>query len=107
MNVDHESQKAGALVTDVEALAQQIAQLPRLQLRGLMGLPQADQSEADTLQSFQALATLFHKIQHLDSQIDTLSMGMSNDMELAIRAGSNMIRIGTALFGARQYPQRA
>lgn len=105
VNIDREEQKAGIDPDQADSLAREILALPNLQLRGLMGLPKAGQDIAEARNSFQALAQLFHKIQQLDAQVDTLSMGMSGDLENAVAAGSNMIRIGTALFGQREYPQ--
>ena len=82
-------------------LAAQIKQLPRLKLRGLMAIPKP---ESDTKQQKIALAQmneLFIQLQSEFEGIDTLSMGMSDDMQSAIECGSTMVRIGTAIFGAR------
>jgi pyridoxal phosphate enzyme (YggS family) len=96
-----ESPRAGCPRGAVPALADQIARLPRLRLRGLMLLPQAG-LDADALrEEYQAARALFDQLNADGHSLDTLSMGMSDDFELAIEEGSTMIRIGTALFGKR------
>ena len=103
VNVDLAETKSGVSPTDLKALAMAIWKLPHLKLRGLMSIP--DPVSNDDLQrAHQRLKALFEEIKadHPTPEIfDTLSMGMTNDLELAISEGSTMVRIGTALFGAR------
>ena len=102
-NVDLAETKSGVSPTDLKALAMAIWKLPHLKLRGLMSIPDPV-SENDLQRAHQQLKVLFEEIKadHPTPEIfDTLSMGMTNDLELAISEGSTMVRIGTALFGAR------
>ena len=98
VNQAHEAQKGGASVADVVPLARAILALPRLKLRGLMTIPPAD---ADPEPWFRELAALHARLCRDGFALDTLSMGMSADFEKAIAAGSNCVRIGTAIFGPR------
>ncbi len=98
VNQAREAQKRGAAVEDVPALARAILALPRLRLRGLMTIPPAD---SDPEPWFRALAALQARLRGEGLALDTLSMGMSADFEKAIAAGSNCVRIGTAIFGSR------
>ena len=101
VNINHEENKSGLNVQEVEALAKLISSLPHLKLRGLMTIPKAVQSP-DALQgSFLEMETLFKQLKAIYPDIDTLSMGMSSDIEAAINNGSTMVRVGTALFGQR------
>jgi hypothetical protein len=101
VNIDQETSKAGVLVNEVIPLAAALAVLPNLTLRGLMAIPLASHSEEEQRESFHKMQQLFAQLQTKYPQVDTLSMGMSNDMQLAIEAGSTMVRVGTAIFGAR------
>jgi len=102
VNVSGEASKSGVELADVENLAGAIATLPRLQLRGLMAIPEpgADRSR------YASVRKLFDK---LKSQFgfDTLSMGMSDDLDVALAEGSTMVRIGTAIFGPRKKEKTA
>ena len=101
VNIDHQQTKDGCQPEDVAELVQTISRLPKLKLRGIMVIPAPEHAEA-----FEAAKTLFDavKAQHAHpEQWDTLSMGMSSDLDAAIAAGSTIVRIGTALFGARDY----
>ena len=103
VNVDLAETKSGVSPTDLKALAMAIWKLPHLKLRGLMSIPDPV-SENDLQRAHLQLKALFEEIKagHPTPEIfDTLSMGMTNDLELAISEGSTMVRIGTALFGAR------
>ena len=103
VNVDLAVTKSGVSPTDLKALAMAIWKLPHLKLRGLMSIPDPV-SENDLQRAHQQLKALFEEIKagHPTPEIfDTLSMGMTNDLELAISEGSTMVRIGTSLFGAR------
>ena len=102
VNLDDETSKSGVNVEDVAKLANYILQLPRLRLRGLMLIPKPQNDEQLQYLSFLRLKQLLDKLnQQLNLTMDTLSMGMSNDYKAAIRAGSTIVRIGTAIFGAR------
>jgi len=86
------------------ALAAAIAQLPRLRLRGLMAIPEpANGFEAQRV-PHRALRRLFESLRNQGLALDTLSIGMSDDLEAAIAEGSTLVRVGTAIFGARQAP---
>ena len=101
VNIDAQDTKDGCQPSEVAELVRQISQLPHLKLRGLMVIPAPNHSQAfqDAKQLFDAV-----KAQHAQPEDwDTLSMGMSGDLNAAIAAGSTMVRIGTALFGARDY----
>ena len=102
VNINDEASKAGVSLTDVDALATHIDDLPNLTLRGLMAIPAAAQSSQDLNDTFTRLRAKFHDMQQRFDNVDTLSMGMSADMQQAITNGSTMVRIGTAIFGARQ-----
>jgi pyridoxal phosphate enzyme (YggS family) len=101
VNLEAEASKGGAAPEEVAALAQGVAALPRLTLRGLMCLPPADADEERQRQRFARLATLRAELNAAGFALDTLSMGMSADLEAAVREGATIVRIGTALFGAR------
>jgi pyridoxal phosphate enzyme (YggS family) len=96
--------RAGVDPAGIAELAEDIAGLPALRLRGLMLVPLPDQPETALRRQFAALRESLHDLQRRGHQVDTLSMGMSDDLELAILEGSTLVRIGTALFGPRSYP---
>ena len=106
VNVSDEASKAGCSAADLTALAAAAAQLPRLKLRGLMAIPEPT---SDPQQQNSAFARLRELQEQLNAQfnlkLDTLSMGMSDDLEAAIHQGSTWVRVGSALFGARDYGQ--
>ena len=118
INIDGEASKSGVAPADVEALAAQVAQLPRLQLRGLMCIPENAINVIASHASFQRARAIFDHVNasklpikppissKINSQVnfltlDTLSMGMTADLEVAIACGSTMVRVGTAIFGVR------
>lgn len=101
VNIDREPQKAGCAPEDVEALAAAVAGFESLKLRGLMTIPSADNSPAQARAAFAGIRSLFESLQARHPGVDTLSMGMSADLEAAIAEGSTMVRAGTALFGPR------
>ncbi|MNL68426.1 hypothetical protein D3C87_1931440 [compost metagenome] len=86
------------------ALAQAVAVLPGLRLRGLMAIPEPEDDPAAQRRPFAAMCALLGTLRENGLDLDTLSMGMSGDMEAAIAEGATLVRIGTAIFGARQYP---
>ena len=102
VNVSGEASKSGCTPADLPALANAISALPHLTLRGLMAIPEPteDRTEQDA-----AFATVRDLQNSLNLPLDTLSMGMSHDLESAIAQGATWVRIGTALFGARDYGQ--
>ncbi|QHJ12938.1 Pyridoxal phosphate homeostasis protein [Paraglaciecola mesophila] len=102
VNIDNEASKAGVPPEEVNLLAEQISNMPNLTLRGLMTIPRVQQNAEMQRDSLSAMNALFVQLQTKYPQIDTLSMGMSNDMQLAIECGSTMVRIGSAIFGSRQ-----
>ncbi len=102
VNVDEEPQKAGASVDGLSELAHYVASLPRLNLRGLMAIPRETADLEKRRASFRRLAKLFEELRPVEpNQWDTLSMGMSDDFEIAIAEGATLVRIGTAIFGER------
>lgn len=101
VNISEEEAKSGCHPNEITELAQYIDQCAHLQLRGLMAIPAKSDDANTQIQYFEQLQTCFDKLQTQYPHIDTLSMGMSNDVEAAIAAGSTMVRIGTDIFGTR------
>ena len=101
VNIDDEASKHGCAPADVAALADAVAAEPRLRLRGLMAIPAPHADVARRREAFRAMRALFDALQARHPGIDTLSMGMSEDYVPAIEEGATMVRIGSALFGAR------
>jgi pyridoxal phosphate enzyme (YggS family) len=104
VNVSGEDSKSGCSPADAPALLQAVAALPSLQLRGLMCIPEPTQDAATLAARFGVLRQLQQQMAAQGLVLDTLSMGMSADMAQAIAAGSTLVRVGTAIFGARHYP---
>ncbi|MGE9551661.1 YggS family pyridoxal phosphate-dependent enzyme [Erwinia amylovora] len=103
INISDEHSKSGIMLEALPELATEIAQLPRLTLRGLMAIPAPEADYQRQLAVCQQMAEAFSRLKKEYPSVDTLSLGMSDDMEAAIAAGSTMVRIGTAIFGARDY----
>jgi pyridoxal phosphate enzyme (YggS family) len=101
VNLDGETQKAGCAPQDIAGLAEQVAAADHLRLRGLMAIPAPRQQWAEQIEVFQRLYRLFETLGHHHPHVDTLSAGMSDDLEAAIHCGATLIRVGTALFGPR------
>lgn len=101
VNISGEDQKSGLAPAEVLSFAQQLEAFDRLKLRGLMCIAEATNNEAELARQFSEMHQLFQQLQNEHNDIDTLSMGMSSDMNLAIACGSTEIRIGTDIFGAR------
>lgn len=101
VNVDDAPSKAGVAVQHAQALALDIAALPNLVLRGIMCIPDPVPGFEAQVAAFQRATHLFRQWQQAGLAVDTLSMGMSGDLDAAIAAGSTMVRVGTALFGVR------
>jgi pyridoxal phosphate enzyme (YggS family) len=101
INISGESSKQGVTPAEAPALAREIAQLPNVRLRGLMALPEPTDDSRQQHLAFSRVRALFDELRRDGHDLDTLSMGMSADLEAAIEEGSTMVRIGTAIFGAR------
>lgn len=101
VNIDDEGSKHGCAPEDVSRLAARVAREPMLCLRGLMAIPAPAPDPLDRRAAFARMRALFDELRALHPSVDTLSMGMSDDLELAIAEGATMVRVGTALFGAR------
>jgi pyridoxal phosphate enzyme (YggS family) len=107
VNVSEEDSKSGVLLAEAQALCDAISKLPNIVLRGLMAIPAPNPNPKSQREAFAAVRDCFQKIQSnraLDPSyqfFDTLSMGMSDDLEAAIAEGSTMVRVGTAIFGKR------
>jgi len=103
INIDNEESKGGVQPEDTKDLILEINQLPRLHLRGLMTLPSPRLGMDEQREPFRRLRELRDQLATPDLPLDTLSMGMSDDMEAAIAEGSTIVRVGTAIFGPRNY----
>ena len=101
VNVDGGETKSGISPQELPALAQAVAALPRLQLRGLMTIPEPAETDAQMRAVHAQAKALFESLRQQGLPLDTLSMGMSADMAAAIAEGSTMVRVGTAIFGRR------
>ena len=106
VNISGESSKSGVSAAGLPELAHAIDELPHLQLRGLMAIPAPTDDPAQQRQAFAQLRHLYEQLNASGFKLDTLSMGMTDDMEAAIAEGATIVRIGTAIFGARLSPQR-
>jgi pyridoxal phosphate enzyme (YggS family) len=102
VNIDREDTKSGVLPEQLNDLIEQVSALPNIVLRGLMAIPTANATPEQQAATFTELSDLFRHYQAELTHFDTLSLGMSNDMATAIQYGSTMVRLGTAIFGARQ-----
>ncbi|MBO1923898.1 YggS family pyridoxal phosphate-dependent enzyme [Thiomicrorhabdus sp. 6S3-12] len=109
INLDDESSKAGFNEHDIEDAVSEVLQMPHIELRGLMAIPMIRSDFAGQRAVFRRLKILLDALQKKfpDARLDTLSMGMSGDLEAAIMEGATWIRIGTDLFGARDYGSKA
>ena len=101
VNVSGEASKSGVAPAEVRALAEAISRNPRLRLRGLMAIPEPTSDESLQRRRFAALRAQFDLLNRDGFGLDTLSMGMSQDLEAAIMEGATMVRVGTAIFGER------
>jgi pyridoxal phosphate enzyme (YggS family) len=104
VNVDGGPTKSGVAPFDALALAQAVADLPHLRLRGIMCIPEPAPDFDAACQVFKRAGDLLATLNAQGLGLDTLSMGMSADLEAAIAAGSTLVRVGSAIFGARHYP---
>lgn len=103
VNISGEATKSGATPAELPELARAVAALPNLALRGLMAIPEAQSDPALQRAAFAKLRALADTLRASGLKIDTLSMGMSGDMEAAILEGATIVRVGSAIFGARDY----
>lgn len=103
INISGEESKSGISLAELDELVEIVRNQPNLILRGLMAIPAPQVSLADQLDTYQPLYEAYHALAESVETVDTLSIGMSGDMEAAIASGSSMVRIGTAIFGARNY----
>lgn len=101
VNVDGGAAKSGVLPQDALVLARQVVALPRLQLRGIMSIPEPAPDFAAACATFARVKALFDELNAHGLALDTLSMGMSADLEAAIHCGSTLVRVGSAIFGGR------
>lgn len=106
INISDESSKSGIQPEEMFSLAEKISQFPRLKLRGLMAIPKPESEPEQQKIALRKMKDLFNRLQQRFESVDTLSMGMSDDMASAIECGSTMVRIGTAIFGERDYSQK-
>lgn len=106
VNISDEDSKSGIPPEAVDELAAEVAALPGLVLRGLMAIPAPESEYVRQFAVAQRMAVAFGRLKAQYATVDTLSLGMSDDMEAAIAAGSTMVRIGTAIFGARDYTKQ-
>lgn len=103
INISDENSKSGIPLEELDALAAEVVELPNLRLRGLMAIPAPESDYVRQFEVARQMAVAFAGLKTRYPDVDTLSLGMSDDMEAAIAAGSTMVRIGTAIFGARDY----
>jgi pyridoxal phosphate enzyme (YggS family) len=101
VNVSGEASKSGVVPDEALALAKGLAELPRLRLRGIMGIPAPTDDVAQQRAQFRVLRQCFEECRAAGLAVDTLSMGMSGDIEAAVAEGATQVRVGTAIFGAR------
>ncbi|MEO8203878.1 MAG: YggS family pyridoxal phosphate-dependent enzyme [Betaproteobacteria bacterium] len=107
VNVSGEASKSGVPPGEAEQLARAVTQCPRLRLRGLMAIPEPTDDARLQAERYHSVRALFDAMNASGFALDTLSMGMSQDLEAAIAQGSTMVRVGTALFGERDYAKAA
>lgn len=101
VNISGEISKSGALPEELPLLVEEIREFPRITLRGLMAIPAATNDESHKIQPFARMHQLLQEMQVIAPEMDSLSMGMSNDLEAAIAQGATFVRVGTDIFGAR------
>ena len=103
VNIDEEDSKSGVSVDELENLLPELLTLPQLSLRGLMCIPKAQASELEKRRTFAKMKTLFDRFNNQGFKLDTLSMGMSADYVWAIEEGATLVRVGSSIFGQRNY----
>lgn len=105
VNADAEASKSGVAWDEIDALAARIAELPRLRLRGLMAIPEANGADGGR-RAFARMREAFLALKTRHPEVDTLSMGMTADWRTAVEEGSTLIRVGSGIFGARDYSKK-
>lgn len=105
VNADGEATKSGVSWDEIEALADRIAELPKLRLRGLMAIPEANGADGGR-RAFARMREAFEALKRRHPEVDTLSMGMTADWSAAVEEGSTLIRVGSGIFGARDYSRK-
>lgn len=103
VNIDQQATKSGVKVEEVRALADLIMELPGLRLRGLMAIPEPADDDEGKRHPLRAMKALYDALKNEGYPLDVLSMGMSSDMSQAIEEGATMVRVGSAIFGERNY----
>ena len=103
VNISGEASKSGVAPGELPALARAVAQLPKLRLRGLMAIPEPQTDPALQRAAFAQLRVLYEQLRADGLPLDTLSMGMSSDLQAAVLEGATIVRVGSAIFGARDY----
>lgn len=103
VNISGEESKSGVAEAELPELARQVAGLPNLRLRGLMAIPEPEADPARQHAPFRRMRELFEQLRGEGLELDTLSMGMSGDMAAAVAEGATIVRVGSAIFGARNY----
>ena len=106
VNVDLEDSKSGVEIDEVEELLAKLVTLPRIKVRGLMCIPNPNLPIASTLLAFRKMKALFESLKTEGFDLDVLSMGMSSDFVEAIQEGATVVRVGSAIFGARDYSKK-
>jgi pyridoxal phosphate enzyme (YggS family) len=106
VNISGEASKSGAAPDEVAALARAVAGLPRLRLRGLMAIPEPEDDVNQQRAAFRRVRELYELLRGEGLALDTLSMGMSGDMRAAVLEGATIVRVGSAIFGARDYQNK-
>jgi len=104
VNVSGEDSKSGVAPEDVSDLAAYIVKLPHLKLRGVMAIPELTKATALQRSQFRMLREAYDQLKREGHDLDTISMGMSEDLDIAIEEGATTVRVGTAIFGPRRYP---
>ncbi|MDB4837235.1 YggS family pyridoxal phosphate-dependent enzyme [Marinomonas sp.] len=103
VNISDEPSKSGISLDQLTSMVELIQGLPRLCLRGVMAIPASQQTHIDQCAVYRPLVDAFSALSKRDERLDTVSIGMSGDMAAAIESGSSMVRVGTAIFGERDY----
>jgi pyridoxal phosphate enzyme (YggS family) len=104
VNVSGEDSKSGVAPEELADLAAYVIELPRLKLRGVMAIPELTKATALQRSQFRMLRDAYDQLKQAGYDLDTISMGMSEDLDAAIEEGATLVRVGTAIFGPRRYP---
>jgi pyridoxal phosphate enzyme (YggS family) len=104
VNVSGEDSKSGVPPEEIPDLAAHVVELPNLKLRGVMAIPELTRATALQRSQFRMVREAYDQLKQAGYDVDTISMGMSEDLDIAIEEGATMVRVGTAIFGPRRYP---